>query len=532
MNAETSGKTAPKWLGGRFSGWVFTTDHKRVGMLWLGVGGFGLVLGGILSLIAALQTARPEADLIGLGTYASVVTMGGTLLTYGGLLPLALGLAVTVVPLQLGARGLAFPGLSTTALWLGLAGVVSLALSSFSDGDAPRSSWASTPSVALDPSRPGETVRLMGIFLLGLAALLTAVALVATFRGPRAPGLTNERLPLFAQSAGIFAMAVLVLAPLSLLGNGLLLLERKNPGTFDWYLDKSGLVDGYEWVFSQAIIAILVVPALGIAAEAVATFHRGVLAQRRLVTLALVAAGVLVAIVPSADTVASNRFSATLALLATIPLGAAAVVLLLAATAALRAGRPAVPLVFAIGSLVLMGAAAVVSLVLVIAHDDLKGTTFETARIDLVWAAVLLALLGGVVYWWPKVGGRMLAGTLSAFAGAVLAGSALLLGIGRIVGGLKDQPGHVGVTVDGASAGGMLGAIGVFGLGLGLILFGLETLRARTGRRVGNDPWQADTLEWYTTSPPPPGNFDSLPPVESPRPLADLRRTLAQRNAL
>ena len=534
MNAETSAaNTGHHWRGGRISSWFFATDHKRVGMLWLAVGGLGLFLGGILALVSALQTARPDADLIGQGTYASVVTMQGTLLTYGGILPLALGLAVVVAPLQLGARGLALPGLAAGALWLGVVGIGAVVLSSFAKGDAPRSSWASTPSIALDPSRPGETTRLLGLFLIALATLLTAIALVETFRRFRAPGMGNEQLPLFAQSVGLFATALLVLAAISLLGNGLLLLDRKNPGSFDWYIDNAGgLLDGYEWVFSQAIVAIVGVPALGVAAEIVATFHRGPLNHRRLVTLALVAATVLIALVPNADTVAGNRLASTLALLAMLPIAAAAGMLLVVGFGAARTSGAGTPLPFALGSLVLLIGAALVSLVLVAAHDDLGGTTFESARLDLVWSAVLLALLGGAVYWWPKLTGRMLDGRLTNVSAYVIAGSSLLLAVGRAIAGLNDQPILAGVTIDGAGAGSLLGTLGVFGIGAGIVLFGLAKFRGRSGRRVGNDPWRADTLEWYTTSPPPPHNFDSRPPVTSARPLDDLRRKLRELNAV
>lgn len=533
MNPGTSTtSTAPHWRAGRFSSWIFATDHKRVGMLWLAVGGTALLLGGILALVAALQTARVDTELIGQGTYVSVITMQGTLLTYGGILPLALGLAVFIVPLQLGAPRLALPDLSAAALWLGVAGVVTVVLSSFAEGTAPRSSWTSLG--ALVPSPNGDTVRLVGLLLIGLATLLTAVALVATFRGPRAPGMTNERLPLFAQSAGIFAAALLVLAPLSLLGNTLMLLNQKYPGSFDWYIDRQGgrLLHGYEWVFGQAIVAIVIVLALGIAAEIVATFHRGTLTHRRLVAYALIAVAVLVALVPSADYVNAYRWGSALALLATVPVAVVAVTLLIVGLRATRTDGPAAPLLFALGSLILALAAALASVALVVKHDDLHGTTFETARLDLVWTAVLLALLGGAVYWWPKLTGRVLAGRIVDLSAYVLVGSSLLLAIGRAAAGWNDQPGAAGVVRDGAETGSLLGALGVLGIAIGILLFGFAKLRARRGRRVGNDPWLADTLEWYTTSPPPPHNFDSVPPVLSTRPLSDLRQSLQERNAL
>ena len=198
----------------------------------------------------------------------------------------------------------------------------------------------------------------------------------------------------------------------------------------------------------------------------------------------------------------------------------------------MRTSGPGIPLPFALGSLVLLIGAAVAGLALVVGHDDLSGTTFESARLDLIWSAVLLALLGGAVYWWPKLTGRMLDGRLTNVSAYVITGSSLLLALGRALAGWNDQPAFAGVTIAGAGTGSLLGTLGVVGIAGGILLFGLAKLRGRNGRRVGNDPWRADTLEWYMTSPPPPHNFDSLPPVTSARPLDDLRQRLNELNAL
>ena len=534
MNAETSAaQTGPHWREGRVSSWIFATDHKRIGMLWLAVGGLGILLGGILALISALQTARPDGDLIGQGTYASVVTMQGTLLTYGGILPLALGLAVVIVPLQLGARGLALPGLSAFAFWLGLAGVAAVVLSSFSKGDAPRSSWTSTPSIALDPSRPGETARLMGLFLIALATLLTAIALVATFRGLRAPGMSNDRLPLFAQSAGIFATALLVLASISLLGNGLLLLDRKNPGSFDWYIDGgANLLDGYEWVFSQAIVAIVIVLALGVAAEIVATFHRGLLTHRRLVTLALVAAAVLIALVPSARHRRGQPpgFRAGLSRLAPdrgcsrdAPLRR------------LRCGsyeRPGHPAAVRPGITRPADRGGV-------CRPRTRRRPRRSERDDVPERSARPDLVGRPARAARR--SRLLVAEAHRQDARRASHQPLRLRDHRLVAAARTRTGDCGLErpADPRRRDDRRCRDGVAARDDRRVRPRRRhpPLRARKapwphGRRVGNDPWRADTLEWYTTSPPPPHNFDSLPPVTSARPLHDLRTRLNELNAL
>jgi len=217
VNADTSTATsAPHWLRGRIARRIFSTDHKQLGLVWVVVGVFGLVIGGVLALVAALQTASADASVVGEGTFASLTTMEGTLLTSVGLLPIALGLALAIVPLQIGARGIASPTLAAAGLWFGVVGSLAVVLSSFASGDAPRSSWTSFPPAVLDPTRPGESVRLMGLLLIALGALLTAVVLVLTLRARRAPGMSDDRLPVFSYAAGIFAAALLVLAPLAI----------------------------------------------------------------------------------------------------------------------------------------------------------------------------------------------------------------------------------------------------------------------------------------------------------------------------
>jgi heme/copper-type cytochrome/quinol oxidase subunit 1 len=529
--SSSSARSEAPWLRGRFASWVFATDHKRLGIMWLAVGGMAAVIAAVLAVFTAIQTATSEASFIGEGTYASVQTMEETLLQYFVLVPVVMGLAVYLVPLMIGARAIALPSVVSIAFWLAAFGGLAVVLSPFGAGDAPRSWWTTVPPIALNPERGSEDARLAGLTLLGIAVLLTSIAVLLTLRNLRAPGMTLKRLPLFAQSAGLYAGSCLVLAPLFLIGNGLLLLERANPGSFDWYLTDltdEGLARGYGWLFAQGIVAVALVPALGAAAEVVATFSRRALPSRRLITLALVASSLLLVVSPGADEIAGKSWAAVLALVAAVPAAIVAVALVAAGFRNLDA----TPVRFALGGAMLIAVAAAATAWLAVRHDDLSGTTFTTARLGALWCGATLALLGALTYWWPKVFGRLLDARLTASSSFVTVGSALLLVGGRLVAGEQGQPSHTGITIDDAGAAGLVASVGAVGLVAGFGLFGLAIAKSVNGRRSGNDPWRADTLEWFTTSPPPPGNFGALPVVESDRPLADHRRGLEEKRAL
>ena len=304
MNAETSAATTgPHWREGSVSSWIFATDHKRIGMLWLAVGGLGIFArwDPRAHQRAPDRPARRGPDRA--GDVCQRRDDAGH----------ALDLRRHPPPRARSRGRSSFRSSSGRADWrcpgsrLSRSGWAWRALSPSCSRRSRRATLPARVGRALRAShsiRPAQ-VRpraCMGLFLIALATLLTAVALVATFRGPRAPGLSNDRLPLFRQSAGIFAIALLVLASISLLGNGLLLLDRKNNGTFDWYID--GGRQPRRWVRVGVQPGDRCNPASCRRSESPPrSWRRSTVAcstHRRLVTLALVAAAVLVAVVPSA----------------------------------------------------------------------------------------------------------------------------------------------------------------------------------------------------------------------------------------
>lgn len=534
---------AADWHRGRVASWLVSVDHKRIGALYLGSAGVFLVIAGVLTLLMRLQMTRPDASILGNGTYRGVLTMHGTLLVFFVLLPVVTGLATYLVPLMIGARTIAMPGSAAVALWLFVFGGAAVTLSAFAGGGASQAGWTGLPPLALAQQGNGVGLWLMGLLLLAISLLLSATNLIVTVSTLRAEGMTWSNTPMFAWSVYVWSWLSLVLVPIAALGLLLILLEREFSGSFDFFLDGDTIEPKLIWLFGQSFAYAALVPVFGILAELVAVFAGKAVANARLLGQALVGVGGLTIVLVLYHAYSTgigarpNVVLLLLAIVATIP--SVVAIALLGSTLWKSRGslRWTAPLLFAGGAIVLFGIGLLSALVLTIFGNDrgLRGTAFGVAHAHyLLWGTALLAMLGGVVYWWPKIFGRLLGETLTRW-------SALLLFVGFnctfvvqfLLGDQGQARGASSFSAGGStSAYNLISTIGAFVTALGAILFLAAALRARSGRRAGNDPWLADTLEWYTTSPPPPHNFDSIPQVESARPLSDLRETLRARNAI
>jgi cytochrome c oxidase subunit 1 len=533
----------PTWHRGLVASWLVTSDHRRIGALYAGSAAIFLSIAGILAVLGRIQLMSSDMSFITGSAFTGVATMQETFSVFFVVVPLITGLSVALVPLMIGARDIVYPRANALAFWLYAFAGLTLALSAFAKGGSARAGLSSYPPASLGGTGNGQDLWLMSLVLLSLSLLITAVNLIVTITTARAEGMTWRNTPTFVWAVNVYSWLSLIVLPFAAAGYIVVLLERAYPGTFDFFLSGSGdgatLKEGFFWMFGQPIAYILLLPVIGVVAEIIPVFTRRPLANPRLVADALVGLGVLLVVLWLVDAhtagLAEEPGTALviLGLLFLAPLVAILAVLLQTLWQGRGTTRFEAPLLFAIGALALLVAAVVSTLYLgLLGNDrDLHGTTFDTAhQYTLLFGPALFALIGGLVYWWPKLFGRLLGAGLTRLGFWLLFPSSVALYLMLFLLGDLGLARYADAYTQGGrwSTYGLLAFLAACAVAVALGALLLAVLRGLKGRRTGNDPWLGDTLEWYTTSPPPRHNFDSVPPVTSQRPLADLRASLGR----
>ena len=492
------------------AGWLLTVDHKRVGRLWIVTAVLFLVAGSVASVVLGIERIDTGFSVLDDETFGQVYTFSGEVLVFGFLVPLFVGVATAVVPLQVGTRAIAFPRLATLAYWayVGSAGLLCAAyLANGGPGGG---------------SDVGEDLYLLALGGLNVATCAALVPVLTTALSLRAPGMTLLRTPLFTWSiivgGGLFLLSAPVLVS-ALVG---LYVEAHFGDGFPG--------DGYQsiqWAMAVPQVYLLAVPAAGVAAEVAPTLAGSRLRSHGAALVIIGALGVLGfgAYAQDPDTFDDLLY---------VAMGLAAVLPPLALLGllgdGLRSGKPSLrpPLLLAMGGLVLLFLGALSGAALVIDPLELQGTTWATGTFHLVvWGAGVLGAFAALWWWAPKLWGVLL-GEWSGRAvfALVFLGALLLAGPELLAGLLEDQPvlspgppeGEDLVVVLNvlSTAGAVLGTLGI------LVAVGdlLGKAARRRGRPATDDPWGGGTLEWSTTSPPPADNFpEPVPTVTSATPL-------------
>jgi cytochrome o ubiquinol oxidase subunit 1 len=495
--------------------WITTGDHKRIGRLYAGFALlFGLATAAVGALLSLERVDESSKVVLQADSIAQLFSLYRYALIYLVGLPLLLGVAIAVVPLQVGARGISFPRAAAMSFWMWLVGG-GLMIGAYAANGGPGGGDSQAVSLFL--------VSLIMV----LVALVTAgVCLTTTVLTGRAPGMKLEQVPAFAWAAMVTGVGLVVSLPV-VIGNLVMITIDHRYGQT---LFGGNAVGKYiDIAVRQPQIYLYAVPLLGIVADIVATASRVRQAMRGPLFAAIglsVVLGIGVDMQASVNPDVRNQF---LFIFASVAFVLPVVMVLGWVALALKNGKTKATgaLVLGMFSLLLLAAAALLGALTGFERLGLVGSTYETGHLNLVIGAGILAGLAGLAHWWPKLSGRLVADALVKLLALPAAGAVVLMGVMEIVMGLADKVPADTVKDTGSSMAQAAGVVGFVGQLLLLVVLlgfaGLLLKASRNGEAAGDDPWDGQTLEWATPSPAPADNFASLPVVTSAEPLLDLK---------
>jgi cytochrome c oxidase subunit 1 len=522
---------APKEQSGIWS-WITTTDHKRIGIMY-GVTAFiFFLMGGVEALIIRAQLASPNATIVDADTYNQLFTMHGTTMIFLAVMPLSAAFFNYIIPLQIGARDVAFPRLNAFSYWVFLFGGLFIN-ASFLFGAAPDGGWFGYANLTSKAYSPGLNIDfwVLGLQVLGVASLAAGFNFVVTIVNMRAPGMKLMRLPVFTWMSLVTQFIVITAFPVITIALVFLMFDRFF-GTNFFNAAAGGdllLWQHLFWLFGHPEVYILILPTMGMVSEVLPTFSRKPLFGYAVI----VYSGVLIAIMgwgvwshhmfaTGLGPVADSVFSATTMLIA-IPTG----VKIFNWIATMWGGRLELktPMLFAIGFIAMFILGGLSGVMHSSPPSDLQQTDtyFVVAHIHYVLVGgAIMGIFAAIYYWWPKVFGRMLhEGMGKAHWFFMMLGMNLAFFPMHLI-GLLGMPRRI-YTYDaalGLDTMNLLSTIGAFILGASFLIFIYNALwTRRNGQLAGKNPWNAATLEWAMSSPPPVYNFSVLPEVSSRLPL-------------
>ena len=521
---------------------VTSADHKTVGVLYIATALSFLALAAVEFALLRLQLIVPENSMIQPEIFNRLLSTAPVTLVVLAAVPLALGLIGYIVPLQVGARGVAFPRLNQLSYWLYLVGGVTLYASFLYT--APEGGTMALPPLSDAVFTPfqGTDAWIAGTALATLGFVCFAINLVVTLNRMRAPGIAWRRMPLFAWAAAVIGWLLLVIGPVMIAALTMLEIDRTFGGVF-FDPGEGGAPLLYEhlaYFFFTGTYLIIFLAAAGAISEILQTFARKPIFSHRAVAASFVAVGTL-----GLFAWMQNMYAAPLnegwtimamafALALVVPIGLLVYVWVATIWGGTLELRAATWYALAAISAMVCGLAGELSYSVIPVGWLLDTTTASQG--DTLYVLVGGGVIGGFAalhYWFPKLCGRLLGEGLGKVALALMFVGLNFYVLAMFLAGLEGQPVDVYEYFENSGVDGynLIASLAAFVLVAGILLeLGNVAYSWNNGLRArGHDPWGGATLEWFALSPPPPHNFDAVPDVRSTEPLRDIRESIERR---
>ena len=512
--------------------WVFTVDHKKLGIMYGATAMFFFIVGGVEALLIRLQLAAPNGKVLNADLYNQMFTMHATTMVFLFVMPMAAGFANYFVPLQIGARDVAFPRLNAFGFWALLFGGIFLNLAWFLGGAADGGWFMYAPNSGpvFSPSH-GVDFWALGLQIAGIASLTGAINLIITVLNMRAPGMSLMKMPIFTWMITVVQFLLLFAVPVITVALFLLSFQR-NFGAqfFDVAAGADPLLwQHLFWIFGHPEVYILILPSFGIVSEVLPVFSRKPLFGYPFVVFSGAAIGFVGWGVWAHHMFASGLGPVSVAVfsLTTMAIAVPTGVKIINWTLTMWSGKLwfTTAMKFSIGLIVLFTVGGLSGVTHAVAPSDTQQTDtyYIVAHFHYVlFGGAVLGIFSGFYYWWPKVFGKMLNEKLGSWNfWLMVIGLNLTFGPMHIL-GLQGQPRRMYQWTEARAGEGffnlafwnLIASIGSFILAVGILMFLINVLiTARNPQKAPLDPWNARSLEWMTTNPPKEHNFDVIPTV-------------------